>query len=436
MLKLGPMHTPTRQCRICQCPSLEPVLDLGEQNLTGIFPRSSSDPVTEGPLVLIKCDRCGLVQLQDSYNPDEMYGETYGYRSGLNASMVAHLKQKAQELQSLVPLSTGDIVLDIGSNDGTSLGFYPAKGVTRIGMDPSAEKFRNYYQPGVTLIPDFFSAEKFLAASGGRKAKIVSSIAMFYDLEKPLQFMSDVAQILAEDGVWHFEQSYMPAMLQSGSYDTVCHEHLEYYSLTQICWMTNQMGLKIVDVERNEINGGSFAVTAAHRASPLPEATKLIKWILADENHMAIHTHAPYHAFARRVREHRDELKALLASLRADGKLVLGYGASTKGNVILQYCGLTREDLPYIAEVNENKFGCFTPGTNIPIISEKEAHAMKPDYFLVLPWHFKENLVAREAAFLRAGGKMIFPLPEIEIVGRPVERPVFAPAELALSAAH
>ena len=406
----------TVQCRICDCRNLETVLDLGVQHLTGVFPRRRGAELTAGPLHLLKCARCGLVQLEHSYPAAEMYGENYGYRSGLNASMVRHLDDKAHALQEFNPLAPGDVVLDIGSNDGTSLGFYPTN-VQRIGMDPSADKFRHHYPTGVQLVTDFFSAEKFLEASGGRKAKIVSSIAMFYDLERPMQFMGEVAEILAEDGIWHFEQSYMPAMLQSGSYDTVCHEHLEYYSLTQIYWMTDLMGLKIVDVDRNEINGGSFSVTAARRDSPLPEAKKLIKWILADENHIGLHTTAPYHAFARRVSEHRNELRTLLAGLRAEGKRVLGYGASTKGNVILQYCGLTVEDLPAIAEVNEDKFGCFTPGLEIPIISEREAHAMNPDYFLVLPWHFRENLIERERDFLNRGGKMIFPLPEIEIVG-------------------
>jgi hypothetical protein len=406
------------KCRICRNPDLVPVLSLGNQVLTGVFPHSPEDTITCGPLELVKCHgegACSLLQLAHSYDSAEMYGANYGYRSGLNRSMVAHLGQKVQKLLAHYPVSLGDVVLDIGSNDGTLLSNYP-EGILPVGMDPTAAKFREYYQPRVTVIPDFFSAEKFLAATGGKKARMVTSIAMLYDLESPLDFVRQIASILENNGVWHFEQSYMPSMIEVNAYDTICHEHLEYYGLRQIQWMLEKNGLKILEVEINDINGGSFAVTAALESSQLPANESQIRKILEAES--IFETIDPYERFADRVSSHRDELREKIAAITQEGASILGYGASTKGNVILQYCGLTTREIPAIAEVNPDKFGAYTPGTLIPIISEQEAHARKPDYFLVLPWHFRSNLLERESEYLRSGGKMLFPLPSIEIVGR------------------
>ncbi len=407
-------------CRICGNTELVSILHLGDQSLTGVFPRRRDQQLTKGPLELVKCeggdDACGLVQLHHSYDSGEMYGENYGYRSSLNASMVAHLRRKVESLLKVVQLGGDDIVLDIGSNDGTTLSFYPDN-VTRIGMDPTAARFREYYKPGIHVVPDFFSASRFDQEMGGRKARIVTSIAMFYDLEQPLEFVRQVQQVLAEDGVWHFEQSYMPTMLSQTAYDTICHEHLEYYGLRQIQWMIERCGLRILDVQLNDVNGGCFAVTVVKESSPLKSNTDAIERIALEEERAGMNTVAPLRRFTDRVFEHRDKLTSLLHDLRKNGSKVVGYGASTKGNVILQFCGLTTDDVPAIADVNEDKFGCFTPGTGIPIISEADGHAMKPDYFLVLPWHFRQNLVQREQNFLRDGGKMIFPLPAIEVVG-------------------
>ena len=415
------MPHPIERCRVCGNSDLKSVLALGDQSLTGLFPRSLDERITRGPLELVKCDGqnvCGLVQLRHSYDLPELYGASYGYRSGLNESMVAHLREKVARVRSYVAeLTADDLVLDIGSNDGTLLGFYPET-VARAGMDPTATKFREYYSPGIEVIADFFSAAEFQRHFGERKAKIITSIAMFYDLEVPMAFVEQVASILDDDGIWHFEQSYLPAMLEANAYDTICHEHLEYYGLKQIKWITDRCGLKIVDVELNDTNGGSFAVTVAKNGSRIAENGAAIERILGDEARQELDTLRPYQKFRDRVFAHREKLLSTLESLRGEGATVLGYGASTKGNVILQFCGLTAATIPCIAEVNPDKFGRFTPGTGIPIVSEAEAHALKPDYFLVMPWHFRENLIQRESVFLDRGGRMIFPLPEIEIVGR------------------
>lgn len=407
-------------CRLCGNSELVPVLSLGEQALTGVFPRSVGERISSGPLELVKCHgdgACSLLQLAHSYDSAEMYGNNYGYRSGLNQSMVSHLRQKVDGLLRLVSITKDDVVLDIGSNDGTLLSCYP-QGPVLVGMDPTAQKFRHFYQDRIRVVADFFSAERFSSETGGRKAKIVTSIAMLYDLDDPLSFVRQVASILAEDGVWHFEQSYMPLMLEMTAYDTICHEHVEYYGLAQIEWMLERCGLKILNAETNLVNGGSFAVTAALSNSPLRAMNDAFHALKAREELLHLETLLPYEEFSRRVSEHREALREKVAALKAEGSLLLGYGASTKGNVILQYCGFGVSDMPAIAEVNPDKFGAFTPGTKIPIISEKEAHGLNPAFFLVLPWHFRDNLVEREQAYLDRGGKMLFPLPRIELVAR------------------
>jgi len=409
------MYTEIKQCRVSNSANLITVLSLGVQALTGVFPKSPTDKITKGPLDLVWCPDSGLLQMKQSYDLGEMYGDNYGYRSGLNGSMVRHLAQKINFLERTFKPAVTDIVIDIGSNDATSLKAYSAQ-CRKIGIDPTGRKFREFYTDAITLIPDFFSAKVFTAAFPKEKAKIITSIAMFYDLEDPKRFVRDIESVLADDGIWHFEQSYMPSMLRTNSYDTICHEHLEFYSFRVVKNILEDCGLRVIDVQMNAVNGGSFAVTACKKEARYISNTPIISWMLRQEDDMGLDTPKPYRDFEARVFKHRKNLTELIQALVDDGKKIIGYGASTKGNVLLQFCGLTKQQIPFIAEVNEEKFGCFTPGTNIPIISEKEARAMNPDYFFVLPWHFKSNILDREKEFLAQGGKFIFPLPEIEIV--------------------
>jgi hypothetical protein len=404
------------KCRVSGSDDLVSVLNLGFQELTGVFPKGATDAVTRGPLELVWCPQSGLLQLKHTYESSEMYGDNYGYRSGLNQSMVNHLTSKVAYLEELVDLQPGDSVLDIGSNDCTLLKAYDIAGIERTGIDPTGKKFAEFYPDDVKLVPDFFSAEAYRSANA-RPAKIITSIAMFYDLDDPISFARQVEASLAPDGIWHFEQSYMPSMLRLNSYDTICHEHLEYYSLGVVRTILDAADMKIVDVIMNSVNGGSFAVTATKKANQtIRPNDAVINWLLEQEDRMGINTPKPYRDFEERVFRHREDLIRLVRSLRADGKKVLGYGASTKGNVVLQFCGFTSDDIPAIAEVNPEKFGRFTPGTHIPIVSEADAHAMNPDYYLVLPWHFKEGILRRETDYLNSGGKFIFPFPEIEII--------------------
>jgi C-methyltransferase C-terminal domain/Putative zinc binding domain/Methyltransferase domain len=404
------------KCRVSASERLVSVLDLGYQALTGVFPKTRGSNITRGPLELVWCPDSGLLQLRHSYEAAEMYGENYGYRSGLNRSMIDHLTEKVRYLERLVPLRSGDVVLDIGSNDATLLKAYRASTLHRVGIDPTGRKFARFYDVDIKLVPEFFSDVAYRAAES-KDARIVTSIAMFYDLDSPVEFAKQVESVLAADGIWHFEQSYMPSMLRMNSYDTICHEHLEYYSLGVIKTIVEQAGLKIVDVVMNAVNGGSFAVTAAKISNKTIRANdSVINWLLEQEDRMGLNTPKPYRDFEERVFRHREDLMRLIGALNNDRKKILGYGASTKGNVVLQFCGFTEKDIPAIAEVNADKFGCVTPGTHIPIVSELEARAMRPDYFLVLPWHFKSGILQREKDYLANGGRMIFPFPEFEIV--------------------
>lgn len=399
------MYSEIKKCRACNC-KLEDVMSLGTQAMTGIFPKPKQK-IEYAPLDLVWCDACGLLQLKHSCNPDAMYGKNYGYRSGLNKSMIEHLRLKAKMLQRYCDGT--DVILDIGSNDGTLLSMY--EWGKKIGMDPTADKFREYYMEDILAVADFFTAEKYLNITS-KKAKVITSISMFYDLADPIAFVKDIAKCLASDGVWHLEQSYMPTMLRQGAYDTICHEHLEYYSLTTIKRIIERGGLHIHSVTLNNVNGGSFALTVGHK--PLANDV-LLPWLLRDEFSFGIRSQID--RFSARAAAHKLSLISLLSTLANNGEKVIGYGASTKGNVVLQYCNITTDLLSCIAEVNFDKYGCVTPGTNIPIIPETEARAMKPDYMLVLPWHFREGIIKREQEYLNNGSKLIFPFPYVEVVG-------------------
>jgi C-methyltransferase C-terminal domain/Putative zinc binding domain/Methyltransferase domain len=409
------MYKKIEKCRICGNSNLELVLDLGVQMLTGIFPKIKGENITAGPLRLVKCtgggDVCGLLQLEHSYDLAEMYGKDYGYRSGLNASMVGHLHGKVKRILERVTLADGDLVVDIGSNDSTTLQAYPSKGPTLVGIDPTGVKFGSYYPPHIQLIPDFFSTALLQARFPGKKARIVTSFSMFYDLEDPMAFMREIHQVLADDGVWVFEQSYMPAMLEMNSYDTVCHEHLEFYALRQIKWMTERIGFDILDVELNDVNGGSFSVTVSKSKGPaIPPLS--VRNILDDEIKKGLNTLAPYVAFAKCAEESRTALLEFIGTARAQGKIVAALGASTKGNVLLQYCGVTENMICCVGEVNADKLGSFTPGTWIPIISEEVLLASNPDYLVVLPWHFRKFF---ESVDRLKYVTLVFPLPILYI---------------------
>ena len=411
------MYNEIKKCRICGNENLKTIVDLGVQKLTGVFPLPG-EMVNEGPLELVKCcghNSCGLVQLKHSCACDEMYGENYGYRSGLNRSMVRHLTEITEEIQTKINICQNDLVIDIGSNDSTLLRSYGNIGADFVGMDPTGIKFAKYYPENVELVADFFSAENVKKVRGDKKAKVVTSIAMFYDLEDPIKFAKDVCDVLDSEGIWVLEQSYLPAMLEANSYDTICQEHLEFYCLAQIEWIVKAADLMVIDVSFNDANGGSFRITVAKRG--IYSENEAVRKIREYEKIKGFDDLSRYKEFRDNIEISKRNLLAFLDKAKSEGKKVYGYGASTKGNVLLQYCNIGKDDIIAIAEVNEDKFGHVTPGSGIPIISEIEAKRDNPDYFLVLPWHFKENILEKEAKYRETSGcKFVFPLPKLEIL--------------------
>jgi hypothetical protein len=402
-------------CRSCHSNSLKYVSSLGNQYLTGIFPNSINQKVPKGDLGMVICNKCSLLQLQDSFDADVMYGDNYGYLSSLNLHMVKHLKSKSDKLKKISQLEKGDIVIDIGSNDGTSLQNY-SKDFVLIGVDPTIKKLKKFYRKDIITISDFFNKDLVNGYLSKKKAKIITTISMFYDLPSPITFAKDIWDCLDEQGVWHLEQSYMPMMIKNTSYDTICHEHLEYYSLKSIKYIFDIVGFKITDLEFNDINGGSFAITVSKKNSKYKENSRIIEWLLKKEDMYKYNSFSTHKEFFKNAEKHKKLFKELLLNLKDMKKKIIGYGASTKGNVILQYCGITSNILDVIVDVNKDKHNKFTPGSQIKIVGENYIKDLKPDYMVVLPWHFKNFILNKEKSFLNNGGKLIFPLPDIEIV--------------------
>ena len=419
------MHLVHRKtCRVCGSRELTPVIDLGEQLLQSAFvkPGLPLPPQRRIPLRLVRCNpmlderACGLLQLEHTVPPAILYS-TYWYRSGTNRTMREHLASIAREATEIAgPHAT---VLDIGCNDGTLLRAYP-ESYERFGVDPSDVALAAG-EAGVKVVRDVFPSVELDALLGGRTFDVITSIAMFYDLEDPVAFVRAIARSLSPRGLWVFEMSYMPTMLANTSYDTICHEHLEYYSFSVIDRILGMAGLKVVGANLNDINGGSIRVYATHVENfsiDLPEHRATARAIHLAEFDLELDTDKPYRHFQDRVNVQREELARLVRGWKRDGKRVHVYGASTKGNTILQWCGIDSRLVDVAAERNPEKFGASTLGTSIPIVSEEASRAMRPDYYLVLPWHFRSEILERERATIEAGTALVFPLPTIEIVRR------------------
>lgn len=403
-------------CRLCGGSDLTNVIDFGQIAFTGVFPESSREQVPLGRLNVLFCSGCSLAQLGDSFPAEILYGDNYGYRSGLNKSMVTHLETTVKRLENVVDLHQGDVVCDIGSNDATLLNSYSVPGLQKIGIDPTISKYWSFYREDSIPVADFFSSKAYFEKLE-KKAKIVTSIAMFYDLESPVDFAREVHKIIESDGVWHFEQSYTPWVLRTGSFDTICHEHLEYYTLKTIKVILDQSGFEIVGVSTNAINGGSISVTATPKSKNSREIPVQAKWLLEMEEAHGFNTLTAWQTFSNVVDQHKSDLLRLLMQSNESGQVTLGLGASTKGNVLLQVIGIDQELIPAIGEVNEYKWGRVTPGSNIPIISEKEVIDRRPENVLILPWHFRETFVNNLRPQVELGMKLIFPLPEVEVIG-------------------
>ncbi len=418
------MESTLQNCRICKSSSLDVVVDLGHQVITSRFPDVGDTSTPRTRVRLVMCADCKLVQLKDTTHCSELYEHLYGYRSGLNEMMRRHLQDYNEELQEIAKVEDKDWVLDIGSNDATFLQYYQGgrkKNIKGVGCDPTGKQFASYYEglPNVDLLVSYFTKDALVRAYGPNiKFRAISSISMFYDLPDPVQFARDVYDLLEDDGVWTLEQSYVATMLERNSIDTICHEHLEYYGVRQIKEIMDRAGFKIVKLGLNECNGGSFRIYVAKRGCEKhKEDVAGVQAFLEREALHGIHTRAAYEAFQIRCRDQANKLKQFLTWCALDEKKVYIYGASTKGNCLLQYAGVGPDLVPYAVERNPLKYGKMT-STGIPIVDEDTMRRDNPDYLLVLPWHFREGIVAREEAYLRGGGSLLFPFPHFELVSQ------------------
>jgi len=406
-----------KKCRSCGSKKLIGLLKLGNQYLTGIFPSSKETKITYGPLEISKCNsgtECNLVQLSHEYNFNELYGKNYGYRSGLNKSMSDHLKSKIKYVINKYSfLNKEPLIVDIGSNDATTLKSYPKNKYKLFGFDPTAKKFKKYYPKYIKYCSDFFSFKKFVRIFKKRRAEIITSFSMFYDLERPIEFMRDIYNTLSTDGIWIFEQSYLPSMIKTMSFDTICQEHLEYYTLHQVKYMCDASNFKIIDLEFNNINGGSFCVTVAKKNSKYKEKIKLINKIINNEQKNGYIDGSVWKKFNLKIDKVSKNILNFFKKSKKNNKKIMGLGASTKGNVLLQYLKLNEKNIIKIGDVNTDKHGKFTPGTNIPIVSEKEVLKNNADYYFVLPWHFKSFFLNSKQF---KNKKLVFPLPNLQII--------------------
>jgi C-methyltransferase-like protein/methyltransferase family protein/putative zinc binding protein len=411
-------------CRVCGSPHLESVVSLGNQFIAGAFAEPDGrQPVDRAiPLELVRCDMtrdqdtCCLIQTRHTV-PGTILYHSYWYRSGVNRTMTLNLHEIARQAEEFVGLRPGDLVVDIGCNDGTLFDGYQAEQLRYLGFDPS-DVSRYAAEKGYDVVRDFYSCPQLRRRYPDRKAKVITTIAMFYDLEDPRAFVADVSTALADNGVWVMELHYLPTMLEMNAFDVIVHEHLEYYSLAVIERLLGEAGLQVVRAELNDVNGGSIRLFCGHQGhlAMLPDHDRALQSLRIREFELALDSPEPYAAFKRNIERVRDDLVSICSQVNDSGKTIHVYGASTKGNTILQYAGLDSTILECAADRNPDKWGSETIGTHIPIVSEEESRTKMPDYYLALPWHFLPEFVEREREFLDRGGRFIVPLPEVRMI--------------------
>jgi hypothetical protein len=410
-------------CRVDGSELIE-LFELGDIYASGFPKQGESTMKPKVPLTLCIGKKSGLIQLKHTAPFNHMY-EEYWYRSGMNSTMTNELKNIVESVTDLIKLQNDDVVLDIGCNDGTLLKFYPSN-LMKIGFDPAKNLHKYSSEHSFVTIIDYFNAKAYFE-SISKKAKVVTSIAMFYDLENPNKFMEDIVNVLDDEGLWVIQMSYLPLMLEQMAFDNICHEHLEYYSLKSMQYLLDNHDLEIADCQLNDINGGSFRLyirkkianehnfgTSQQRFVGKMRVDSLLKY----EESLNLDDPQMYKNYYNKILKIKDEFVNFLKKEKAEGKVIWGYGASTKGNTLLQLFGIDHTLIYAIAERNKDKWGRMTVGTNIPIASEEDMRVAQPDYLLVLPWHFRKEFLDREQEFMEKGGKFIFPFPKFEVIGK------------------
>ncbi len=399
-------------CRNCKTKKLNFLFSLGKISFTGKFPKKNQR-IKKAPLDLVMCKQCKLVQLSHKFNLRYLYGPDYGYRSGINTTMVNHLNKVVLQAIKKVKLKKNDMVLDIASNDGTLLKNY-SNNIITFGIDPLVNKYKKNYKNINFKVSNFFSRKEIIKKTK-KKFKIISALSVFYDSENPNKFLNDVKNILENDGLFILEFADLASIIKKKMFDTICHEHLEYYSSKIIIDMCKKNDLKVIDVFENDINGSSKQFYISKINSKFKVNQKKINKILREEIKLKIHSKKRISSFFKEIKKIKTNLLKLLNKIKKQNKRIHAYGASTKGNVLLQYFGIDNRFIDYVSERNPLKYNLYTPGTSIKIISESDSRGLRPDYYLVLPWHFQKEILKREKKIRLNGTKFIFPLPKIEL---------------------
>ncbi|MDO8516292.1 MAG: class I SAM-dependent methyltransferase [bacterium] len=410
-------------CRVCNFSTLTPILSLGDLHPSDFVDAANAQNAVKAPLELMLCNNadggCGLLQLRHTVPHESMY-RNYWYRSGINKTMTDELGSITSAAKEMVALASGDFVVDIGSNDGTLLRSYNVPGLNLVGFEPARNIVEKYGSNGITRIfNDFFNFGAWHEEFGKKKAKVITAIAMFYDLEDPNAFVADVRAILDKDGLFIIQMAHVPLVIERNAFDGICHEHLELYSLLALENLLKRHDLEIFDVALRDINEGSIRAYIRHKGSSITSEGGLerVQALREEEKKLGLHEKKVYEDFVARVKGIKHKTRDFIEAEVRKGKKVYVYGASTKGNTLLQYFDLDNTLITAAAERNPDKWGKKTVGTLIPIISEEQARKEKPDYFLVLPWHFLKEFKEREKAYFAGGGKFIVPLPNLELVG-------------------
>ena len=383
-------------------------------SFTGKFPRNKRTNIKKTELGLVICSNCSLVQLNRNYNLKYLYNPDYGYRTGINKTMTNHMNNIKKMLSRKSKLISGDHVLDIASNDATLLNFYN-KNIVKVGIDPLVNKYIKYYKKIDYKISDFFSSSKILKKKIKNKFKIITALSVFYDAKDPNQFLKDVNKLLREDGIFLLEHADLLSILKLRMFDTICHEHLHYYSTKVIINIVLKHNLRVFDLKRNNINGGSTQYFICKKNSKYKTNYKAINKILNEERKFKLENKKTFLNFYKEINTIKSKTIKFLDSIILKNKKIHGYGASTKGNVLLQYFAINQNYIKFIADRNPKKYNHYTPGTKIKIISENKSRKLLPDYYLVLPWHFKKEILKRESKMRKKGCKFIFPLPNLKI---------------------
>ena len=400
-------------CRNCGKKNLIKLFTLGNQYFTGKFIKYG-DKVKKAPINLSICKKCKLVQLKDRYNLKYMYGPDYGYRTGINKTMSLHVKKITKILSKKVNLKKNDFVLDIASNDGTLLNYY-SRNIKTFGIDPVLDKYKLYYKNIDYKKNDFFN-KNAIKSKTKNKFKIITALSVFYDLNNPNKFLKDVHDILDENGLFLLEFADLASLIKLNMFDTICHEHAEYYSTKVLTKMFEKNDLRLLQINKNDINGASKQFLLSKKNSKFKSNNKNIINILKEEKLLKLDDPKMYSKFFTKIKKIGKELKIFLDRQIKKNKVVHGYGASTKGNTLLQFFKIGQRQISFISDRNPDKYGLKTPGTNITIISEKKSRSLKPDFYLVLPWHFKKEILKREIKIRKKGTRFIFPLPKLTII--------------------